>query len=44
VPLVFARGNDLHPPQARQQNEKAGRQHPGHEAQLRVVLFQFVEN
>ena len=42
--LVFARGNDLHPPQAREQNEQARRQHHRHEAELRVVLFQFVKN
>jgi hypothetical protein len=37
--LIFMRKHDLHPPQARQQNTQARRQHYRHEAELRVVLF-----
>ena len=42
--LVFVRGDDLHPPQARQQNAQTRRHHHRHQAELRVVLFQFVKN
>ena len=42
--FIFARGNDLHPPQAGQQNQQAARQRHRQEAELRIVLFQFVKN
>jgi hypothetical protein len=42
--FIFARGNDLHPPQAGQQNKQAARQRHRQEAELRIVFFQFVKN
>ena len=42
--LIIARRDDLHPPQPDEQNQKPAHQHHRHEAELEVVLFEFVKN
>ena len=42
--LIFVYGDDLHPPEPGEQNAHPHRHHHRDEAELRVILFQFVDD